>query len=317
LAEVVPKKALREDNFLRPLFFFKNARTAFRVLLASLGLTPEDRVLLPSYIGWSPREGSGIFDPIVETGVSYSFYRLNSRLHINLEDYHARLRDSVVRAVVFIHYFGYPDPLLDTAAKAAKAAGVVVIEDEAHALYSDWVMGSCGRLGDYSIYSLHKMLPFESGGLLRINTPQDRPEIVEGIKRSPLREPLVGPFLNYDLWGIAEARRENARHLLHLLRPMRGLLEPLYENLPDTVVPQTLPCLVRKGSRDRLYHVLNEAGFGLVSLYHTLISQISADDYPESAWLSKHIINLPVHQDADKAKLEDMIRRLRVELTSD
>jgi hypothetical protein len=55
---------------------------------------------------------------------------------------------------------------------------------------------------------------------------------------------------------------------------------------------------------------MNAAGFGVVSLYHTLISQISPDCFPATARVSQHILNLPVHQDASEKARESMVREL-------
>ena len=49
-----------------------------------MNLTPGERVLLPAYVGWSAKEGSGVFDPVDELGVPYAFYRLDDRLRIDL-----------------------------------------------------------------------------------------------------------------------------------------------------------------------------------------------------------------------------------------
>ena len=51
--------------------------------------------------------------------------------------------------------------------------------------------------------------------------------------------------------------------------------------------------IVREANRDELYERMNAAGFGVVSLYHTLIEQIPRDEFPESFELSRTILNLP------------------------
>lgn len=74
----------------------------------------------------------------------------------------------------------------------------------------------------------------------------------------------------------------------------------------EKITPQTFPVIVRNYDRDALYFKLNEAGFGAVSLYHTMIDPIQKGDYEEAVWLSKHIINLPVHQDVTEVQIEEM-----------
>ncbi len=106
---------------------------------------------------------------------------------------------------------------------------------------------------------------------------------------------------------IAARRRENARRLTQLLRPLAGEVDPLWGDPQEGEVPQTYPVLVRNASRDRLYDSMNDAGYGVVSLYHTMIEQIASDTFPQSHWLSLRILNLPVHQDIEAEELEDMV----------
>ncbi len=67
-----------------------------------------------------------------------------------------------------------------------------------------------------------------------------------------------------------------------------------------------IPVVVSQYDRDALYLKLNEAGFGAVSLYHTMIDPIQKGDYKEAVWLSKHIINMPVHQDVTESQIQEM-----------
>ena len=303
----IEKTAVEYTRYWRPSFPFSSARRAFQVLLESLGMTSKDKILLPAYIGWSPKEGSGVFDPILLTGVSVDFYRMTRTLEIDIEDLESKLNQPDVKVLVLIHYFGFPDKNAMLAAELARRRGIPVLEDEAHAMYSDWVGGCCGRWGDFCILSLHKMLPFRDGGLLVINHPKDRPGLINRMGGSDYTAPLANSPLEYDLAGISAKRCENYRTLMALIVPLCETFEPLRGQLPEGVVPQTFPIIVKKGSRDRLYHSLNAKGYGVVSLYHTLISQIDSEKYPDSHWLSQRVCNLPIHQDVTADALERMV----------
>ncbi len=304
---LITKKPVTSEVFFRPAFSFPNARSAFKALLQEL-LLPGDAVLLPSYIGWSRNEGSGVFDPIQETGAEFSFYRMTRDLTIDLQDLSFKLTQKKPKLLVLIHYFGYPDPNLVKIVKLAHDAGVYVLEDEAHALFSDWVGGVCGRLGDAVIFSLHKMLPFECGGLLVLNRSlKSLNDRLTYFKSNDLPE---FDWWNYDFVGIATRRRQNALHLLDLLRPFSDRVTPLHSEIPLGVIPQTLPVLINHTSRDAVYFALNDLGYGVVSLYHTLISQIDAAEFPDSCWLSHRILNLPIHQDISLDLLQSMIIEL-------
>lgn len=310
----IQKSASDPGRFARPTYSFINARTAFKAYLIALDLKPHDEILLPSYIGWSSREGSGVFDPIAEVGVSFRFYRLTRNLNIDIEDLRTQLRTGRPRMLVIIHYFGFPDPHLVEAVALAKEKDVLILEDEAHALYSDWVGGVCGRHGEACIISLHKMLPMPHGGLLILNEAGDT-AISDAVRSSPLRAPLDRNPWDYDLLRIAAERQNHARRLISLLPALAGRVDPLFPSVADGVVPQTLPVLISGASRDDLYFRLNKAGFGVVSLYHTQISALTPEDYAESHWLARRILNLPVHQDILPHQLESMINHLTALLT--
>lgn len=305
---IISKTAINPNQFARPSYAFTNGRTAFKAYLLALDLAPSDEILLPAYIGWSSREGSGVFDPVEEVGARYRFYRLNRDLSIDLDDLRVQLATGYPRLLVIIHYFGYPDPQLAEVVALARANNVMVLEDEAHAMYSDWVGGVCGRFGDACIMSLHKMLPFSSGGLLILNQPDDTTQ--DTIYNSPLRTTPDHSPLAYDLLKIAQARQYNTLRLLALLCPLKGRADPLFSTVSDGVVPQTLPVIISNVSRDELYFELNDLGFGVISLYHTQIRAISAEKYPESHWLARRILNLPVHQDIQPGQLESMVDHL-------
>lgn len=289
----------------RPCLPFKNARSAFKAFLQVRCPAPSDKILLPCYIGWSPREGSGVFDPVAELGLEHRFYRMDERLTIDLEHLRRCFKTDRIKLLVIIHYFGYVDPGYREAVALAREHGALVLEDEAHALFTDLVGGVAGRLGDAAIFSLHKMLPVESGGMLLLNG--DRGHENDGIRQD--HGCTVLPW-EFDLPAIARVRVANAHQLADLLAPHRELVEPLREELLPGVIPQTLPVIIRKGSRDRIYQTMNAAGFGVVTLYHTLIDRIGPQEYPEAHRLSRRILNLPLHQDADREMLVRMTERL-------
>lgn len=301
---MIAKRPENSFNYARRIIPFRSAREAFGAILKALDIAP-GRVLLPAYIGWSPKEGSGVFDPIASLHIDYSFYALDERLRIDLDSLRTELQGGCIRVLVIIHYFGYVDPSYEEAVRMAREHGVFVLEDEAHAMLSDVVGGICGRLGDACIYSFHKMLPVESGGAAVINDPE-----------SPLLEALTADpgcaltLRDFDLNRIAGKRRANSVVLDKLVCELAPGIMPLFGAPGCREFPQSYPVLIRNGSRDRIYHEMNAAGFGVVSLYHTLISQISADCFPAAVEISHHILNLPVHQDASDDALEAMVREL-------
>ncbi|MCX5743405.1 MAG: DegT/DnrJ/EryC1/StrS family aminotransferase [Proteobacteria bacterium] len=299
----IPKIGQDAAPLERPLRMFPSAREAFRVFLAQAA-DPGKRVLLPAYIGWSAREGSGVFDPIAAVGLTPGFYRVDAQLHVDLED----LERQLVRGagvVVLIHYFGHVDPGYREAVALARRYGALIVEDEAHAMLTDLYGGTCGRLGDVCLFSLHKLLPMPTGGALVVN-PSGR-ALVEGLASAP--DPSIRAPWDFDLHAMVAARRANAALLAELLAPLAGRVDPLW-TLPPEEVPQTFAVKIRGVSRDVLYERMNARGFGVVSLYHTMITPLSIDEFPISHELARTVMNLPVHQEATA----DSLRALVVEL---
>lgn len=305
----IAKKAEIQTHFRRSAFGFSSAREGFRYLMSAYGVTSGNTVLLPSFIGWSAREGSGVYDPVASICAEPVFYRMHENLLIDAEDVQRKIRERKPNVLVLIHYFGYPDPNAARLAAYARERGVLVLEDEAHAMLSDVVGGVSGRSGDAVIFSLHKMLPFCEGGVLLLN--QSIPQGVRTqIETSTDRSELL-PFWEYDVYSIALARRRNAEYLINGLAGLAGRVGLLFPGFPPGVVPQTLPVIIQKKNRDELYFEMNAAGFGVVSLYHTLIDSVNEREFPESHALASRIMNLPVHQDVKPEQLTAMLDKLR------
>jgi dTDP-4-amino-4,6-dideoxygalactose transaminase len=300
---MIPKVARDAAPYERRFIAFPTARAAFRAFLEAVGAERSGGVLLPAYIGWSPREGSGVFDPVRESGTPYAFYRMTPRLEIDVAHLREQLEHVRPRVLLLIHFFGYVDPAYDEVVRCAEERGVLVLEDEAHALLTDFIGGTTGRLGVACLASLHKLLPVETGGGLIVN-PMGRAAC------APIREgaDAVNPW-DFDLAQLARRRRHNAASIEGALGEFRGRVEPLWP-LTAHVVPQTYPVLVHGVSRDRLYEQMNAAGFGVVSLYHTLVDAIPPAEFPASHELARTIMNLPVHQEATEAQLVDMLDAL-------
>jgi len=302
----IAKTPQAAGNLSRPAVVSDNARGAFKSFLMAARLSKKEKVLLPAYIGWSSREGSGVFDPISGLGLSYDFYRMTGKLEIDLPDLEKAFKRGRVKVLVLIHYFGFVDRNYDKAIAMAKKHGALIVEDEAHSMLTDLIGGLSGRLGNVSIFSLHKLLPVKKGGLMVINRLD--PDISS---RLPHVSPeQTGAPWNYDLKSISEKRTRNLRVLLKLLAPMSREIEPLRKSAREGEIPQTCPVVVKNVPRDGLYFMMNRSGYGVVSLYHTMIAQLTESAYPDAFTLSARILNLPVHQDINEPMLKSMVARL-------
>ncbi len=298
MSQRIEKGCVNEQLFLRPQQYYKQVRQAFGAVLDSLGMDENKKILVPAYIGWSAREGSGVFDPIRERGIQPVFYHMNRNLEIDKDDCIAKIVDSGAKVLLVIHYFGFVDSAAKEIISVAKEKGMVVIEDAAHGLYTDKIGGACGRDGDYTLYSLHKMLPLSDGGIL-VSNGKPLPEI-----NATVSYDIEG----YDFKAISNIRVRNYRVIADALNKtaIKGVTL-LRSELEDGIVPQTLPVVINGSDRDLIYAKMNDLGWGIVSLYHTMIEELKTSDFEDELWLSKHITNLPVHQDLDISLINEMV----------
>ena len=299
----IEKTAKNIDNCKRKTIFYKNARTGFSEILKYYKNKYKDyTLLLPGFIGYSPNEGSGIYDPVIENKINHKFYSVNDKINIDVEDYKRAIKDSQNKLVILIvHYFGYVDPNIDEIIKIAKENKASIIEDCAHALYTDYIDYKCGNYSDCCIYSLHKMLPYSDGGMIRINT--------EDIDLN--ENDCFYNILEYDLTKISNLRKENVLLIENELKDVKGIkiLRPVNEYPNET--PQTYPILIENKDKNEMYHKLNAEGFGVVSLYHTMIEDLRKPEYATANYISKRILNLPVHQDVEKEQLIKMCEKIK------
>lgn len=170
---MITKKPERKDNYNCEIYGYENARTAFEDILINLK-SLDYTILMPGFIGYSPNEGSGVFDPILKTQTKYEFYKMTEELYVDITDLERHLvENNDKKAILLIHYFGYVDPQYEDIVILCKKYNIKIIEDSAHAFYTEYCKGSIGKQADYIIYSIHKLFPFENGGMLKVRGIKD------------------------------------------------------------------------------------------------------------------------------------------------
>jgi dTDP-4-amino-4,6-dideoxygalactose transaminase len=299
----VSKTAIQPDRHKHPTRFYSSAREGMFEFLRANPRIVHRGVLMPAFIGWSPREGSGVFDPIVESGSRHDFYALNSDLSIDLESLEKLASTGTFGAIVLIHYFGRTQPEVARVRQLADLYDLVVVEDLAHGYFSARGGGTAGTTGDVLLYSLHKMFPLPDGGQVTYRAPgllppnpSSRPELAEIV-------------MSYDWDRISQERRGRFVEVADALKALPAYDRRFRLHWPDLGahdVPQTLPVTVIGAGRDGIYTAMNERGFGMVSLYHTLIPA-ARGLFPAIDDLAAHIINFPVHQDVMTTDVGPMV----------
>ena len=120
----------------------------------------------------------------------------------------------------------------------------------------------------------------------------------------------IAEVFSYDIQAIYEKRRQNYKVLINELHEVDGI-ELIYPKLREGISPQSCPILILNKDRDEIFKKMNEAGFGLVSLYYHMIEPLRHTNYESVMTTSNQITNLPVHQDCDQAELLRMTAYLK------
>jgi hypothetical protein len=125
-------------------------RGAVWLALRALGLGPGNRLAMPAYHCGSEVEAARLAE------VEISFYRVDPSLRADEEDLARVAREA--DAVYLISNFGFPMPTAPD--------GRPVIEDAAHALFSDAPDGPIGSRGEAAVFCPRKSLGVPDGGAL-------------------------------------------------------------------------------------------------------------------------------------------------------
>ncbi len=304
----IDKDPANQQACCNQLYFCSAARVGFRHLLHLLEFKKHEKILLPAYIGQSINEGSGILDPIQTCQVEYDFYALNKDLSADLQDLNEKLSKPEVKVLLVIHYFGILQSDIEEIVRLCHKHNVLLVEDCAHTLDSRLKDRQLGEFGDFSLYSIHKILPVPDGGILRVNNhamqlpslaPQDRISLE-----------TLSVFAAARMAEISSRRRMNYFLLSKELEHADGM-QIMFPELRDGDVPQNFPLLLTNQDRRQIFSELMNAGIRPVALYYQLIDPIDQQRFPLSHEISARILNLPIHQDIHEEQITFMAKTLR------
>ncbi|HEY0216242.1 MAG TPA: dTDP-4-amino-4,6-dideoxygalactose transaminase [Cellulomonas sp.] len=135
-----------------------------------LDLAPGDEVIVPSFT-FSTTAAS-----VIMTGATPVFVDIDPATGSMDVDAFAAAVSRRTRAVYVVHYGGVA-PDMRRVAEIAAAAGIAVVEDNAHGLGARWDGQGCGTFGVLAAQSFHatKNIQCGEGGALLINDPRLRP----------------------------------------------------------------------------------------------------------------------------------------------
>jgi perosamine synthetase len=258
-----------------------------------------------------------------------------------------RITDAT-RAVVVVHYAGVPADM-EAIGSIARARGLTVIEDAAHAAGAATAGGACGALGDMGVFSLHpaKQLTAGEGGVVTT----DDEELAARLRRfrnhcmdtSGRERETSGAYAysieelgyNYRLTDIQAALGRSqldkldgfVRRRTELVARYDELLAPLGLTLP--VVPAgTTPSwhlyVVRLPDgvdRDTVFAAMRAENVGVnvhyipvhrLGYYERLLGQ-GLDEFPVAEAAYRRILTLPLHPgmtDADVVSVATALEKV-------
>ncbi|MFL1012245.1 DegT/DnrJ/EryC1/StrS family aminotransferase [Flavisericum labens] len=301
---MISKAPLNTDKFRRNIKFTYSARECWGLILKSL--EPDSVVLLPSYIGVTDREGSGIYDPVIESGLKHEFYPLNSDLSISLSEIENKIKHKKYSLMLLVHYFGFKIQNIADIINLCRKHNIMIVEDCAHLYnYNMFHLSDAGTFGDYAFYSLHKNFPLKDGGLL-VQNNGDYSDFDNSFIETENNYPEI--LAAYNTCSIAKKRIENFEFLESLVSNISGIV-PL-KKLSKGDIPHNYPIVVKGNLREKLYFWLIEKDMTLIALYYRLIEPLNANEYKRMQNLSNNILNLPIHQDIEKQDLLLLINKI-------
>lgn len=281
----------------------KSARSGLFSILKyhNQSLKRKPKILMPSYIGWSPKEGSGLLDPVLKAGFAPIFYQIDDKLQPNFEALANLIFLNKKCVLLVVHYFGYKVRFPDNFRDSANLNDVTVVEDWAHDL-SQLNYYESPRANNFAIFSLHKWTASNSGGFVAGNY-QD----LQSLEVAAMPDNDQEIYIKTNLRCISEIRWSNYSRINPSLKGIRKLV-PLFCDSHQFTCPLNLPMLARTtNERHELYQLLMKHDIIPTSLYHILVPQLREIEYAKSIDVSERIINLPLHQDCSESELQLMV----------
>ena len=301
----IEKEASGLENQKEFLYFTNSCRNGIRQIL-NLSLKPK-KILIPSYVGLSLVEGSGILDPIKETKTEFDFYEVDDNLDPKLSSLKTKIDHFVPSHVLLVNYFGFLMSNRDSVFNLLSSFPICVIEDFAHLLKPLRNRGEIAMKANFEVFSIHKIIESGVGGGALISEK----------KNNRLEDTILQvSMLSYSKSNIEYISESRLRNYKHLKNRIKGICDevfsPFFEDGREPVIPLNYPLKLRNQKlRHELYDYLINNDIQPTALYHRLVPEISLAEFPTSIKISNTILNLPVHQDLGLKEMDHMVSVVR------
>jgi len=162
------KENIQLNDIIGDYIFFKSGKDAIRAIIEKLNLNKDDEIYIDTTLNNS----------YVTTCVSATLFNYSKISRVITEK---------TKVIFVIHTFSHPNPRIYELRDYCDEKGIILIEDCISSFDSFDKLGNrMGSFGDYSIYSIPKIFPFEYGGLLTTSKPSS----LKGIEDNVLKETI-------------------------------------------------------------------------------------------------------------------------------
>jgi acyl-CoA synthetase (AMP-forming)/AMP-acid ligase II len=322
----------------RTALFTDSGRSAIRLALRTLELSPGNAVLVPAYICGS------VLDALAVEGLRPVLYGVDAHLEVMVDQLlHGKHR---AQAVLLVDYFGFASNA-GCYVRQLAGQGLRIIYDCSHSLLG---MPRASPLVDTYVASLRKLLPLPDGGLTLVHSKHHNvcPSPPSQSRHASVRMAAMvwkGAWLKQAMWPqppfrdlflhaermldaerdingmstmssvllqlldvnyIVERRRANFLELLSSSPRWPESVVPLYDSLAAGVCPLGFPVIVDRRDDFRRFLIAHR----IYPPVHWDLDPRVFGEFPQSLRLSRHILTLPCDQrygSPDMRVLSDVI----------
>lgn len=282
-----------------------NATAAYHMIIAYLGLSHGDKIIVPAYTFVSAANV-----PLL-AGMETLFCDCAGDTPVLSLEHMRRLADSGAKALLFVSTLGYCSGIRE-AWDFCRERGIVFIHDAASSLGTRIQGEDISSMGDFVFTSLHykKILSSFEGGLLWGNRGKD---FFTSYRNHGYLDGYNAPGLNFrmsDLHaviGLRQLETLDARMMqrqklyetyVSALEGCPGISVTAY---PETVRPAYHQMVATSGRRDELARYLEERGIetGRPAQFIPSLpayAHVSAGDLPNASRFASDAISLPFHE---------------------
>lgn len=306
---MISKEPINNFEFRNNVFYTNSAREAFSLIIENILVNSGQKILMPSYIGETETEGSGVFDPVRQNKVGFDFYNFKRHLEPDLENIEEMLISGTFKALLVIHYFGIIHTSMKSLVSLCKKYNVLLIEDCAHGAHSVQNKTNMGDFGDFSFFSIHKLTSSEDGGLLKINNNK----FLLKRKRPINSWSTFEDFIFTEFEKVNKIKINNFEYYLKKW-PKNEFVTPMYKTINKGIVPLNFPVIIKNNRREKVYFKLIEKGVVTCALYYRMIKEINQEKFQNSFNISNSILNFPVHQGTETKDIDFILSKLLLTL---